>query len=50
MLNAPFTVAKANANAKNFFDVKRIFIEAVNSVCYTIALRLICDEIFTLED
>ena len=40
MLNAPFTVAKANARLMNFFDVKRTLIDSLNSVCYTMALRL----------
>ncbi len=40
MLNAPLTVAKANARPRNFFEVKSIFMEARNSVCCTMALRL----------
>jgi len=40
MLKAPFTVAKAKARVKNFFEVKRTFIDYENYVCYTIALRL----------
>ena len=40
MLKAPFTVPKAKAKDKNFFEVNKIFIEAKNYVCYTIALKL----------
>ncbi len=40
MLKAPLTVAKAKAKLMNFFDVKRILIDSLNSVCYTMALRL----------
>lgn len=33
MLKAPLTVAKANANPMNCFDVNNILIDAENYVC-----------------
>ena len=50
MLNAPLTVAKAKAKLMNFLEVNNIFIDYLNSVCSTMALRLKLLLMFTLGD